>query len=125
MTLGQTEYRYRGDAARIAFRESTFRLVTDNNNPSVAWSMVDVAEARNWQGPRVSGNEDFKRLVWLEASLRGVKTIGYATHNLRAIKARNGIASTGCMYSTYIQVLLRLLRYRGTPLPRDVVDATK
>jgi len=39
--------------------------------------MVDVAEARNWQGLRVSGSEDFKRMVWLEASVRGVKAIGY------------------------------------------------
>ena len=77
LSLGQTEYRYRGDANRIAFTESTFRLSTDNNNPSVARSMVDVAEARNWQGIRVSGHEDFKRLVWLEASIRGVKTLGY------------------------------------------------
>ncbi|MEO6746097.1 MAG: LPD7 domain-containing protein [Caldimonas sp.] len=75
--LGQTEYRYRGDANRIAFTESTFRLSTDNNNPSVARSMVDVAEARNWQGIRVSGHEDFKRLVWLEASIRGVRALGY------------------------------------------------
>lgn len=75
--LGQTEYRYRGDTNRIAFTESTFRLSTDNNNPSVARSMVDVAEARNWQGIRVSGHEDFKRLVWLEASVRGVKAVGY------------------------------------------------
>ena len=76
-TLGQTEYRYRGDTSRVAFTESTFKLSTDNNNPSVARSMVDVAEARNWRTLRVSGNEDFKRLVWLEASLRGVKTLGY------------------------------------------------
>jgi hypothetical protein len=39
--------------------------------------MVDVAEARNWRALRVSGNEDFKRMVWLEASVRGVKAIGY------------------------------------------------
>jgi hypothetical protein len=39
--------------------------------------MVDVAEARNWRGLRVSGNEDFRRMVWLEASVRGVKTLGY------------------------------------------------
>jgi Large polyvalent protein-associated domain 7 len=39
--------------------------------------MVDVAEARNWQALRVSGHEDFRRMVWLEASVRGVKTIGY------------------------------------------------
>jgi hypothetical protein len=77
ITVGQTEYRYRGDSSRVAFTESTFRLATDSNNPSVARSMVDVAEARNWQALRVSGNEDFKRMVWLEASVRGVKTIGY------------------------------------------------
>ena len=75
--LGQTEYRYRGDANRIAFTESTFRLATDNNNPSVARSMVDVAEARNWQALRVSGHEDFKRMVWVEASIRGVRALGY------------------------------------------------
>ena len=77
LAIGQTEYRYRGDANRVAFTETMFRLATDNNNPSVARSMVDVAEARNWQALRVSGNEDFKRMVWLEASLRGVKALGY------------------------------------------------
>jgi hypothetical protein len=77
LTLGHTEYRYRGDTNRVAFTESTFRLATDNNNPSVARSMVDVAQARNWKALRVSGNEDFKRLIWLEANARGVKTLGY------------------------------------------------
>jgi hypothetical protein len=77
VALGHTEYRYRGDTTRVAFTESTFRLATDTNNPSVARSMVDVAQARNWKALRVSGNEDFKRLVWLEANARGVKTLGY------------------------------------------------
>jgi hypothetical protein len=75
--IGQTEYRHRGDPARIAFTESTFRLATDSNNPSVARSMVDVAEARGWAALRVSGHEDFRRMVWLEASLRNVRTVGY------------------------------------------------
>ena len=77
VTIGRTEYRFRGDTSRVAFTESTFRLATDTNSPSVARSMVDVAEARNWRALRVSGNEDFKRMVWLEASVRGVKSIGY------------------------------------------------
>ncbi len=77
VTIGRTEYRFRGDISRVAFTESTFRLATDTNSPSVARSMVDVAEARNWRALRVSGNEDFKRMVWLEASVRGVKTLGY------------------------------------------------
>lgn len=75
--IGQTEYRYRGDVGRVAFTESAARLATDNNNPSVARSMVDVAESRGWQAIRISGHEDFKRLVWVEASLRSLRTIGY------------------------------------------------
>lgn len=77
VTIGRTEYRFRGNTSRVAFTESTFRLATDTNSPSVARSMVDVAEARNWRALRVSGNEDFKRMVWLEASVRGVKALGY------------------------------------------------
>jgi len=77
VTIGRTEYRFRGDTSRVAFTESTFRLATDTNSPSVARSMVDVAEARNWKALRVSGNEDFKRMVWLEASVRDVRTLGY------------------------------------------------
>jgi len=77
LTVGHTEYRFRGDTSRVAFTESTFRLATDTNSPSVARSMVDVAQARNWQGLRISGSEDFRRLVWIEASVRGVKAIGY------------------------------------------------
>ncbi|WP_394483358.1 LPD7 domain-containing protein [Roseateles sp. LYH14W] len=77
VAIGHTEYRFRGDSSRVAFTESTFKLATDTNSPSVARSMVDVAQARNWKGVRVSGSEDFRRLVWLEASVRGVKAIGY------------------------------------------------
>ncbi|WP_287983253.1 LPD7 domain-containing protein [Piscinibacter sp.] len=77
LSVGNTEYRFRGDTSRVAFTESTLRLATDTNSPSVARSMVDVAEARNWRALRVSGHEDFKRMVWLEASVRGVKTLGY------------------------------------------------
>jgi hypothetical protein len=75
--VGQTEYRFRGDTSRVAFTESTFRLATETNSPSVARSMVDVAQARDWKALRVTGHEEFRRMVWFEASLRGVKTIGY------------------------------------------------
>ena len=77
LNIGRTEYRFRGDSSRVAFTESKFRLATDTNSPSVARSMVDVAQVRNWKALRVFGNEDFKRLVWLEANARGVKTLGY------------------------------------------------
>lgn len=75
--VSETEYRFRGNTARVAFTETTFRLATDINNPSVARSMVDVAEARGWRSVRVTGNEEFKRQVWIEASVRGVHAVGY------------------------------------------------
>ena len=75
--IGRKEYVFRGDRSRVAFTESNLRLATDTNHPSVARSMVDVAQVRGWRGLRVSGHEDFKRLVWLEASVRGIKTLGY------------------------------------------------
>jgi hypothetical protein len=77
VSMGRTEYRFKGDTTHVAFTESTFRLATDTNSPSVARSMVDGAQARSWRALRVSGNEDFKRMVWLEASVRGVKALGY------------------------------------------------
>ncbi|MGN6825888.1 LPD7 domain-containing protein [Paucibacter sp. M5-1] len=77
MAIGSTEYRFRGDSSRIAFTESHLRLSTDTNSPSVARSMVDLALARGWTGLRISGADDFRRMVWLEASIRGVKALGY------------------------------------------------
>lgn len=77
LTIGHTEYRFRGDSSRVAFTESTLRLATDTNSPSVARSMVDVAESRNWKSLRVSGHEDFRRMVWLEAAVRGIKSVGF------------------------------------------------
>lgn len=74
---GNAEYRLRGDSSRVAFTESTFRLATGTTSPSVARSMVDLAQARDWTGLRVSGAEDFRQRVWLEASVRGVRAVGY------------------------------------------------
>jgi len=72
-----TEYRFRGDTQRVAFTETSAKLATAINSPSVARSMVDVAETRQWKSLRVSGNEEFKRMVWLEASVRNIKAVGY------------------------------------------------
>jgi hypothetical protein len=77
ITHRQTVYHYPGEPTRVAFTEALSRLVTQDGNPAVARSMIDVAELRNWNEVRVFGRDDFKRAVWLEATLRGVKTVGY------------------------------------------------
>lgn len=77
LMAGRTEYRFLGDTSRVAFTESTFKLATDTNSPQVARSMLDVAQARNWHALRVSGHQDFRRMVWLEAFARHIKAYGY------------------------------------------------
>ena len=74
---GQTEYRFRGDPSRVAFTERDFSVSTEVNSPSAVRSMLDLAEARDWQPLHVRGHVDFKRLVWLEASIRGLPVSGY------------------------------------------------
>jgi hypothetical protein len=115
LSIGLTEYRFRGDTSRVAFTESTFRLATDTNSPSVARSMVDVAEARNWRALRISGNEDFKRLVWLEAAARGVKTLGYDPHpaDLERLKVERELRQTN-----------RIEPARDTSIDRAAASAT-
>jgi hypothetical protein len=73
----EVEYRERGGGRRVAFTASLFRICTDSPHPSVARSMVDVAELRRWGALRVSGDESFRRMVWLVASARGVQALGY------------------------------------------------
>jgi hypothetical protein len=75
--VGTTEYRYLGDVQRVAFTATAFRLSTESDNPSVARSMVDVAEMRNWKALRVNGSQEFRRQVWLEATVRDVRVLGY------------------------------------------------
>ena len=74
---GQTAYRFRSDPSRVAFIALEFRVHTDINSPSVVRSMVDLAESKQWGQLRAKGHIDFKRLVWFEASLRGLEALGY------------------------------------------------
>ena len=39
-------YRFRGDTQRVAFTESTFKLATDTNSPSVSRSMASTSRTR-------------------------------------------------------------------------------
>src|SRR5206468_493174 len=59
------------------FEDRGKRLATEHNDPDVARSMVELAEAKGWDAIRVRGSEEFKRVVWLQASLRGMEVDGY------------------------------------------------
>jgi hypothetical protein len=71
------EYRFRADPNKVAFRDEGKRLTTVLDNPSVARSIVDAAEAKGWSSVRINGTDAFRRVVWVEAATRGIKTLGY------------------------------------------------
>lgn len=71
------EYRFRGEPAKVAFVDRGAKLTTQLATPSIARSMLDLAEAKGWDSLRVRGDESFRRQVWLEAGLRDVKVLGY------------------------------------------------
>lgn len=76
--VGFTEYRLRGDESRVAFSSNGLSIWTENNSPSAIKSMVELAAGRKWDPIELSGHGDFVRAAWLEASLSGLRTRGYA-----------------------------------------------
>jgi hypothetical protein len=63
---------------QLAFEDIGPYLVTEHNRPDVVESMVDMARAKAWGRIRVSGHEQFRREVWVQATLLGIEVSGYA-----------------------------------------------
>ncbi|KVW14663.1 DNA primase [Burkholderia cepacia] len=62
---------------QLAFEDIGPYLVTEHNRPDVVESMVDMVAAKSWRRIRVSGHQDFRGEVWLQASLVGIEVSGY------------------------------------------------
>jgi hypothetical protein len=79
----QTEFTARGQDyysradGTFAFGDHGSELKTDKNDPYVALAMANMAEAKGWKSIKLSGHQDFRRQVWLEASLKSIKVQGY------------------------------------------------
>ncbi len=61
----------------LAFKDNGRTLKTKLDSTKVANDMVEVAHARGWSELKVRGSDSFRREVWLEASMRGMKVNGY------------------------------------------------
>lgn len=78
----------------LAFHDKGNRLETATDSARVADALVRIAQARGWDEIRVSGFEQFRREVWIEASARGMQVKGYTpTEQDRAELARRAPAS--------------------------------
>ena len=50
---------------------------TSRSDQQTIHDMLAVAQAKNWDSIKISGSQEFKREMWLEAQSRGIATKGY------------------------------------------------
>lgn len=83
------QYDNRGNQ-RLAFQDAGSKIVAQNNDQKVAFTVAAMAEAKGWSQVRVSGHSDFRRNVWLEAKSRGLDVKGYIPndHDKAALQER-------------------------------------
>ncbi|MBT2305309.1 hypothetical protein J7E70_33440 [Variovorax paradoxus] len=61
----------------LAFVDHGGRLKVHTHNLEVVHSVVAIMQARGWQVVKLSGTEEFRRTVWYEAGLQGIRVQGY------------------------------------------------
>ncbi|MEK6296157.1 MAG: LPD7 domain-containing protein [Paraburkholderia tropica] len=83
---------------QLAFEDIGPYLVTEHNRPDVVESMVDMVRAKSWGRVRVTGHEQFRREVWVQAMLLGIEVTGYepkAADLARLAEGRRGRMTNG------------------------------
>lgn len=84
------KFHFKDQPGKVAFKDKGERMVSASNDERVARSMATMADAKGWKTITISGHPDFKREVWMEASLRGIEVRGYKPQeqDLRALEER-------------------------------------
>lgn len=72
-----SNYLFKDRPNKVAFHASGDKLKTSTNDQRVARAMATMAFAQGWKTIKVNGHHDFRREVWFEASLHGLKVEGY------------------------------------------------
>ena len=70
-------YHFKDRPDKIAFIDHGKRIATSFNDERIATSLVMLAEAKGWKSIKVKGHPDFRREVWLAASMQGLEVRGY------------------------------------------------
>lgn len=75
--LLRRDYEFRDQPGKIAFTERWLSMKSTAHSAAVVKAMVDRAEERGWNAVRVKGSAEFARQVWIAATARGIKALGY------------------------------------------------
>lgn len=71
------KFYFKDQPSKIAMKDKGERMVSASNDERVGKAMATMAEAKGWKTIKVSGHPEFRREVWLEASVRGIEARGY------------------------------------------------
>lgn len=84
----------------VLFEDKGKSIHTARDDKQTIQDMLDVAKAKGWDSIKISGSQEFKQQMWLEAESRGIATKGYKPspedlailEQRRAERATNSIA---------------------------------
>lgn len=77
-TVRGKEFIHPRDPTRVAFVDHGARLQTNKSfDGQAVKAMVAIAESRGWDSIKVTGDEAFRRAIWIEAASRGIAVNGY------------------------------------------------
>ncbi|MEW9810177.1 MAG: LPD7 domain-containing protein (plasmid) [Candidatus Symbiodolus clandestinus] len=71
------KFYFKDDPQKIAFEVRGRKLISSSQDERVAKAMVAVCQSKGWTRLKISGDREFCRQVWLEASLCNLKSVGY------------------------------------------------
>lgn len=61
----------------VLFEDKGKTIQTARDDKQTIQDMLDVAKAKGWDSIKISGSQEFKQQMWLEAESRGIATKGY------------------------------------------------
>jgi len=71
------KYYFKDKKHILAFEDKGRSIVTQHNDDRVAKAVVKMAEAKGWGNIKITGNETFRREVWLQAQIHSIKVKGF------------------------------------------------
>lgn len=68
---------YINDAGDVFFKDQGASLKTAKNDMDTVQDMLEVAETKGWSSIQLNGSKEFKRIAYIEATVRGIDAYGY------------------------------------------------
>jgi hypothetical protein len=97
--ISNDEYYLIGSKNELAWKEKNSKLVTQLTDEKIAKGMILHAQVMGWNKVKVTGHDEFKQMVWLQAQIKGMDVNGYEPSEkdkmlaqaLNPIKAKDNI----------------------------------